>query len=666
MKRLIALMMCAVSPGFTGQCDFESVGELTQHQFASQAQNWIYHDTAGLIRAYCVNNADDFSVVASNSWSTTLDEEDWDRCGFSFSSLRGDTILLVANTQPGYNNYFNAYRSVKLDVMTGDVLNESSLQSWTSNDAFMHDGLTDHVLYTSSNFVLRCWSPWTDELLWTIPLSEYSQFTGVNRFGTYRSGQSFEFFSAWNNGEPMRIHSRGKDLGELFYVDVSTGIADLFLAKTQDGGDAIISLNTNNGLYQVFNAQLEEIESGQINIFQNESADFSFIQPSDSVISVVHASPRNVSSPEGVTLYNDQDYACGVPDYIKIDYRLPGFELLQVCEFTPNISIVAQSVYGLRLAGEDIIGFNAGPLDDDGTVLASIASSTPLLDGCIDIDSDGICDNIDSVVPNLFCGAGTIWDAGAQQCIVANPSDSNFDGCVQLNDLLDLLSAYGNCSAEESPWQCGDPLEYQGYDYETVQIGEQCWFAENLRNENYENGDDIPTGLNDEEWSNTTSGAVAVYGEDDYFNCNNISPDIDSCDPAQSLEEYGRLYNWYAVDDARGLCPSSWHVPTDGEWTVMTDELGGESIAGGQMKTTYGWYNSGNGTNSSGFSGLPGGLRYTSGYFNIAGDYGYWWSSSPNGSFAWLRYLHADYGTVYRNSGFQRYGSSVRCVRDAE
>ena len=88
----------------------------------------------------------------------------------------------------------------------------------------------------------------------------------------------------------------------------------------------------------------------------------------------------------------------------------------------------------------------------------------------------------------------------------SNLSDSNFDGCVQLNDLLDLLSAYGDCGVEESAWQCGDPLEYQVYDYETVQIGERCWFAENLRNEHYQNGDTIPTSLSDNDWSSRARG----------------------------------------------------------------------------------------------------------------------------------------------------------------
>ena len=236
---------------------------------------------------------------------------------------------------------------------------------------------------------------------------------------------------------------------------------------------------------------------------------------------------------------------------------------------------------------------------------------------------------------------------------------SNLNAQCLLTD--ELRIAAGTMEA----FNCGDPVSYQGYDYATVLIGDQCWFAENLRNENYDNGDAIPAGLSDSEWTSTTSGATAVYGED--AGCNSNSPDINACDPAQSLNEYGRSYNWYAVDDARGLCPSGWHVPTDGEWTVMTDVLGGEPVAGGKMKTTGGWYQAGNGTNSSGFSGLPGGFRNGyDGLFLNAGGSGYWWSSSPNGSDAWYRALDSDYESVFRVYYGRRYGFSVRCVRDAE
>ena len=309
--------------------------------------------------------------------------------------------------------------------------------------------------------------------------------------------------------------------------------------------------------------------------------------------------------------------------------------------------------------------FNAEATVDDGSCIPS---------GCLDANACNFnslaqcegesCDYSCCPGPGC-CGLGMHWDWNLGECAITNPSDSNFDGCVQLNDLLDLLTAYGDCGAEESPWQCGNPLEYQGYDYQTVQIGEQCWFAENLRSEYYENGDAIPAGLSDSDWVSTSFGALAVYGEGG-STCYSYSPNVNACDPMQSLEEYGRSYNWYAVVDARGLCPTGWQVPSDGEWTVITNELGGESIAGDKMKTTYGWANNGNGTNSSGFSGVPSGNRGNgTGAFGNAGLGGYWWSSSPNGYDAWYRYI-SDIEDVSRAPAPKRNGFSVRCIKDAE
>ena len=259
------------------------------------------------------------------------------------------------------------------------------------------------------------------------------------------------------------------------------------------------------------------------------------------------------------------------------------------------------------------------------------------------------------------CGDGTVWDASIQACVCFNdcPSDLNGNGIVEVTDLLMVLADFGTeCPLEVAEFTCGDPVSYHGYDYATVQIGEQCWFAENLRNENYENGDAIPSNSSNSEWSSTTSGATAVNGES-----------------ASNLETYGRLYNWYAVDDARGLCPSGWHVPLDVEWMTMEMALGMSeaeandtgwrgSDQGTQMKTDYGWGDSGNGTNSSGFSGLPGGLRYISGSFGNPGVLGGWWSSSPVGSDAWLRHLTSLNVNVNRYNDYRRVGWSVRCVQD--
>jgi len=243
-----------------------------------------------------------------------------------------------------------------------------------------------------------------------------------------------------------------------------------------------------------------------------------------------------------------------------------------------------------------------------------------------------------------------------------NP-DGNGDGMITILDLQDFLSTYGLAfEATASTWSCGESMTYAGVDYSTVQIGDQCWFAENLRTTTYLNGEAIPQNLSDGDWSSTTSGAMAFYNDD-----------------LIAQAAYGGLYNWFAVDDARGLCPSGWHVPTDGEWMTMEMALGmSEADAnstgwrgteqGTQMKTTYGWYDDGKlGANSSGFSGLPGGYRNSNhGGFANAGYFGYWWSSSPNGSNAWFRLLYYYNEIVSRYNYNQRNGYSIRCVRDAE
>ena len=234
-------------------------------------------------------------------------------------------------------------------------------------------------------------------------------------------------------------------------------------------------------------------------------------------------------------------------------------------------------------------------------------------------------------------------------------ADLDGDGMRGTEDLLMVLSVYGTAcpeieEPETSEWTCGDPVNYHGYDYATVQIGEQCWLAENLRNEYYANGDAIPGELSNSEWSDaddTNLGAQAVYNND-----------------VSNHDDYGRLYNWYAVDDARGLCPSDWHVPTDGEYTTLTDGLGGLSVAGGKMKSSPEDSPSWNGTNTSSFSGLAGGTRDYYGGFYDEGNYGYFWSASADGTNAWYRRLSGGNSAVSRGNYIRRSGFSVRCVRD--
>ena len=307
--------------------------------------------------------------------------------------------------------------------------------------------------------------------------------------------------------------------------------------------------------------------------------------------------------------------------------------------------------------------FNPEATDDDGS--CTVAECEPALqDVCLagDLDGDGVVGSLTLIEFLTLYGSEFLDSDGDGLC-------DELDDCFGVYDECGVCAGPGSiyvCGCEEcSGFQsCGDPVTYQGYDYATVLIGEQCWFAETFGSGNYENGDMIWSNLSDSDWENATMGAVAVYGEGSSA-CDNVSPDGDACDESWSLNEYGRIYNWYAVDDTRGLCPSGWHVPTDGEWTVMTDGLGGESVAGGQMKTEYGW-NVNNGTNSSGFSGLPGGFRLNLGFFVSAGFFGGYWSSSPNGSNASFRYLEDDSELVISSNSNLRNGFSVRCVRDNE
>ena len=283
-------------------------------------------------------------------------------------------------------------------------------------------------------------------------------------------------------------------------------------------------------------------------------------------------------------------------------------------------------------------GFNEGAIASQGTNPSAVAT---LNNGA----------SLTDLNAGLNCGegiclSGTVWNEEEEGCVVANPADTNLDGCVQLNDLLDVLSAYGDCGVEESPWQCGDPLEYQGYDYETVQIGEQCWFAENLRAENYRNGDSIPFGLTNGEWSAATNGARAVYGDD---NLNVLT--------------FGYMYNWTSTSDERGLCPMGWHVPAHEDHMNLITELN-QSVDGCEYITQ-----------SEGLSMKLGGYRKNDGSYTNLNVAGYYWSATPESvgkswGFAVFPSQCQEDGELTNDlftwGHWLQEGFSIRCIQDAE
>jgi uncharacterized protein (TIGR02145 family) len=192
--------------------------------------------------------------------------------------------------------------------------------------------------------------------------------------------------------------------------------------------------------------------------------------------------------------------------------------------------------------------------------------------------------------------------------------------------------------------------DIDGNTYNTVQIGSQVWMKENLKTSRYRNGGSIPYVVGKMEWIALGTGAWCNYDND-----------------AANDPIYGKLYNWYTtLGDT--LCPTGWHVPSDTEMAILTDYLGGESVAGGKMKsvgTDY-WSSPNTGaTNESGFSALSGGFRdFDGNFYNIGGIAVFWSSTELDGAFAWFRKLITDSGNVDRSLSLQSFGASVRCLKD--
>jgi uncharacterized protein (TIGR02145 family) len=194
--------------------------------------------------------------------------------------------------------------------------------------------------------------------------------------------------------------------------------------------------------------------------------------------------------------------------------------------------------------------------------------------------------------------------------------------------------------------------DIDGNVYHTVAIGTQVWMVENLKTTKYRNGDLIHNISMTPEWDNLTSGACC-----DYENTLNNS------------KIFGKLYNWFAVNDSRNIAPAGWHVPSAAEWDILITWLGGENVAGGKLKETgtKHWNNPNTGaTNESGFTALPGGSRYFSGQFLQSGTIGFWWSSTKSSK----RYAYS-MNLSYDSKGVGYYkflrlngGLSVRCVKD--
>jgi uncharacterized protein (TIGR02145 family) len=197
----------------------------------------------------------------------------------------------------------------------------------------------------------------------------------------------------------------------------------------------------------------------------------------------------------------------------------------------------------------------------------------------------------------------------------------------------------------------GNIFNISAQEIETVEIGNQKWTIRNLEVVTFRNGDTIPEAKNDLDWLKASNEEKPAwcYFENDTIKGNKL----------------GKLYNWFAVNDKRGLAPYGFHIPTKTEWDNLVAFLGGQNLAGNKMKSIDGWENSGNGTNESGFNGLPGSMRHYNGYFEKNQTYGRWWSSTEfEYMYAWQYYLTSKEGAIgwFSRDYGKGAGMSVRCI----
>ena len=205
-----------------------------------------------------------------------------------------------------------------------------------------------------------------------------------------------------------------------------------------------------------------------------------------------------------------------------------------------------------------------------------------------------------------------------------------------------------SCKKDETPTD--KITDKDGNIYTSVTIGTQVWMVENLKTTKFNDGTSIPNVTDNTAWIRLTTPGYCWYNND-----------------VANKTPYGALYNWYAVNTGK-LCPTGWHVPSDAEWTELTDYLGGESVAGGKLKETgtIHWDSPNTGaTNETGFTALPGGGHDVDGTFGYVGEIGIWCSATAYNTYdAWGRFIGYSDSYLDRNHMGKEIGVSVRCLRD--
>ncbi|MCP4704155.1 MAG: hypothetical protein GY865_06055 [candidate division Zixibacteria bacterium] len=241
---------------------------------------------------------------------------------------------------------------------------------------------------------------------------------------------------------------------------------------------------------------------------------------------------------------------------------------------------------------------------------------------------------------------------GASFSFAAECGDIDETEGINILDIVHLINfVYKDGPDPICDAEFGTVTDIDGYVYKTVIIDGNEWMVENLKTTHYRNGDPIAEVAANYTWSNLSTGAYCEYDND-----------------IGNVATYGRLYNWYAVNDSRNIAPEGWHVPSATEHIFIVDYLGGEDDAGGKMKeagTTH-WLSPNIGaTNESGYTALPAGYRSTSGDYNDIGMFTcFWAATSLTPTTAWVIYMYNYESGCHENVAPKKSGYSVRCVKD--
>jgi len=314
-------------------------------------------------------------------------------------------------------------------------------------------------------------------------------------------------------------------------------------------------------------------------------------------------------------------------------------------------------------------------VDNDGNLIADCVLQASIADAGQDTVHAVSPINLAANTPESGTGTWIIINGTGGTIADPNNPTSSFSGLVEnaytlrwsISTVCDTEydDVYVNFYTNDCPSTVTD---IDNNIYNTVQIGNQCWMKENLKTTAYNNGTSMPY--------------ICSCG---WFSFNTIGAYIWLDDNSSWGDIYGVLYSWYAVNNPNGLCPTGWHVPTDDEWSELTDFIGGTNDPHGnelkscrQVNSPLGgdcdplthprWDDPGfvnYGTDDYGFSGLPGSAADPDNWTLAIGKYGYWWSSTESSEeSAWVRSLGYDFGHVVRVGKDKSWGMSVRCIRN--